>query len=351
MTQASNVSTMPPSAQSADPARRRPPRGGSPKATGAWRRRLVTAGHAALSLGLCAYLVAGIDATQLRVALAAADRTRVVAALLVLAVVPVLAAERWLRTCAATGIRAGRGFIYPAAYAGMFAGQFLPSALGMDAVRLALLWRQRVGLSAGIQSLAIDRGCGVAALAALAVGGLPFTLDRLPPGLPVPAIALTLLGVAAGVALLFADRLPVPRWLRQGPSGRVLALLRATRAAICTRDVLVAFLLGGAIHLIAIFAVLLLARAFGFELHYRDLLTLTAAAIFVSMLPVSFNGWGVREGALMLGLSLLAVPREIALLIAFLYGAGGALASLPGSLSWRRLRAPADGTGQDSRSA
>ena len=132
---------------------------------------------------------------------------------------------------------------------------------------------------------------------------------------------------------------------------RVLALLRATRAAICTRDVLVAFLLGGAIHLIAIFAVLLLARAFGFELHYRDLLTLTAAAIFVSMLPVSFNGWGVREGALMLGLSLLAVPREIALLIAFLYGAGGALASLPGSLSWRRLRAPADGTGQDSRSA
>lgn len=96
---------------------------------------------------------------------------------------------------------------------------------------------------------------------------------------------------------------------------------------------------------------LLLARAFGFELRYRDLLTLTAGTIFVSMLPVSVQRLGVREGALMLGLSLLAVPREIALLIAFLDGAGGALASPPGSLSWRRLRAPVDGTGQDSRSA
>ena len=315
------------------------------------RRHLVAGIHAALSLGLCAYLVAGIDATQLRTALDAADRAQVVAALLVLAVVPLLAAERWLRTCAATGIRAGRGFIYPAAYAGMFAGQFLPSAIGMDAVRLALLWRQRVALSAGIRSLAIDRGCGVAALAVLAAGGLPFTLDRLPPGLPVPAAALALLGGAGGIAALFADRLPVPRWLHAGRCGRVLALLRGTRAAICTRDALVAFLLGGAIHLIAVFAVLLLARAFGFDLRYRELLTVTAVAIFVSMLPVSFNGWGVREGALTLGLALLAVPREIGLLIAFLYGAGGALASLPGSPSWRRLRASAGAPRQDSRSA
>jgi uncharacterized membrane protein YbhN (UPF0104 family) len=91
------------------------------------------------------------------------------------------------------------------------------------------------------------------------------------------------------------------------------------------------------LHVFAILAIWLLAQAFGQDLRLRDLVTVTAAAILVSMLPVSFNGWGVREGAMMLGLALLAVPREVALMISLLYGIGSALWSLPGSLTWRHL--------------
>jgi hypothetical protein len=46
---------------------------------------------------------------------------------------------------------------------------------------------------------------------------------------------------------------------------------------------------------------------------------------------------GVREGAMMLGLSLLAVPHDIALTISFQYAIGGVLSSLPCSVSWYRV--------------
>jgi uncharacterized membrane protein YbhN (UPF0104 family) len=80
--------------------------------------------------------------------------------------------------------------------------------------------------------------------------------------------------------------------------------------------------------------VLLLAHSFGYALQFLDLLTVVSFAIFAAVLPLSFNGWGVREGAMMLGMSILAVNRDAALMISFLYGVGLALASLPGSVSW-----------------
>ncbi len=61
-------------------------------------------------------------------------------------------------------------------------------------------------------------------------------------------------------------------------------------------------------------------------------MTVTAAAIFAGMLPIPFNGWGVCEGATMLRLSPLDVPREIARTTALLFGVAGVLCSLPGSV-------------------
>jgi hypothetical protein len=48
-----------------------------------------------------------------------------------------------LLTAPPPGTRLGRAFIDPDASAAMFAGRFLPSAIEIDAVRLALLWRER----------------------------------------------------------------------------------------------------------------------------------------------------------------------------------------------------------------
>jgi len=293
--------------------------------------------HAALSLALIFWLVSDLDWTTVKRTLLAADRLLVAAAFAVLAPIPLLAAERWRRASAALGIELSRRFFVRATYAALFAGQFLPAGVGPDAVRFTLLWRQRVVLGGAIQSIAIDRICGVGALLVLVYAGLPFTMDLLPAGSTLAIAAASALLVVGFGTLWLVDRWPLPAARRRGRLGRILSLISEGRAAIVSRHTAIALAFAVSLHLLAILAVTVLARAFGYELRFRELVTVTAAAILVSMLPISFNGWGLREGAMMLGLSLLAVPRDVALMISLLYGVGSALWSLPGSLLWRRL--------------
>lgn len=291
-----------------------------------------------LSLALVAYLVIKLDWSALARTFAAADPAGVLVAFIPILAIPLVASERWRCACLACGLALPHRFFAPAMYAGVFAGQFLPSGVGTDAVRLALLWRQDVPLRGGFQSIAVDRICGVSAIVVLIWVGLPFVLELLPTGTALPVALMSLATIGGGGALLLVDRLPLPARWRAGVLGRLFALIADARGALGTRHAAAALVIAVLIHLLSTTAVLLLARAFGYDLRLRDLLSVTAIAIFVTTLPISFNGWGVREAALVVGLSLLAVPREVALMVSLLFGVGGAIASLPGSVSWLRLR-------------
>jgi uncharacterized membrane protein YbhN (UPF0104 family) len=301
--------------------------------------------RAVLSLGLIAYLASNLDWHRVTDAIVRADRGLVAAAVALLAVVPLIAAVRWHSASCAANVRLRFRFFLPGTYAAMFAGQFLPSGIGVDAVRLALMWRQRVALGSAIQAIAIDRIAGVSAILVLAYGGMPFVLDLLPPGTAAPIAVMAAIIVTACAALLFVDRLPLPLPLRAGWRGRILALLAQIRAGIGTVHALAALACGLLVHLLSIGSIDLLAHAFGYDLALRQLTTVTAIALFAGMLPISFSGWGVREGAMMVGLALLAVPRDVAVTISFLYGVGSALVSLPGSVAWFHLRRTLDAPG------
>jgi hypothetical protein len=51
-------------------------------------------------------------------------------------------------------------------------------------------------------------------------------------------------------------------------------------------------------------------------------------------LPISFGGWGVREGVLVLLLGRLGVPAAQALSVSLLFGVFGIVSLLPGLLIW-----------------
>ncbi|HEX6827920.1 MAG TPA: lysylphosphatidylglycerol synthase transmembrane domain-containing protein [Burkholderiales bacterium] len=304
-----------------------------------WRRALLGWPlKAVLSLGLIALLAATVDWARIATSLGEADARFLVAALAALALTTPLTAERWRAAGRASRVRLPVSFFLRATYAAVFAGQFLPAGIGVDAARLGFLWHQKVPLRPAVQSLAVDRLAGVSAILFLMFAGMPFAVRLLPAAAVLPVVGTALLLVVACAGLLQVDRLPFPQRLRAGRMGHLLTLVADTRAAVATRPAAVAFACGVGLHALCILAVLLLARAFGHALDFRDLLTVVSFAIFAALLPISFNGWGVREGAMVLGLSLLAVGRDTALLISFLYGVGAALVALPGSLSWHKLR-------------
>jgi uncharacterized membrane protein YbhN (UPF0104 family) len=64
--------------------------------------------------------------------------------------------------------------------------------------------------------------------------------------------------------------------------------------------------------------------------------------LLLTSLPISFAGWGLREGAMIIALDVYGVPQETALALSLVYGVLHLVSGLPGLVLWllekRRLK-------------
>jgi hypothetical protein len=88
--------------------------------------------------------------------------------------------------------------------------------------------------------------------------------------------------------------------------------------------------------------VFLLLRDLGQKVALVTVLFLFPFVQLLSMLPISFAGWGLREGAMVVAFRLAGVPADAALGASILFGLCLFAASLPGLAAWLNLprRAP-----------
>ena len=87
-------------------------------------------------------------------------------------------------------------------------------------------------------------------------------------------------------------------------------------------------------HLLAVAAVVLIAAALGLALDFRHAVGIVATAVLLAAVPLSVNGWGIREGAMVAGLSLVGIGPADAFLISVLFGLGMMFSTLPGAALW-----------------
>lgn len=60
--------------------------------------------------------------------------------------------------------------------------------------------------------------------------------------------------------------------------------------------------------------------------------------MLVSMAPISFAGWGVREGAMIVGLAWLGVVAADALAMSVAFGFLQVMLAVPGAVLWMARR-------------
>lgn len=289
----------------------------------------------ALSGALILGLVYWLDWREVGKEIAGADPGLLVVALLVLIPTVPLVAGRWMQCAIASGIRLPPSFFAKATYSATFAGQFLPAGVGVDAVRLAYFVHQRARLAHALQSIVLDRLVGIVTIVLVLALGMPVIWDRLSPVLRLFATALVL-ATAFGVAVLWGlGRL---RMLREfagtGKRKKLITLLLGVRGSLLSRAVGESFLLALAAYGLNILSVMLITASLGTGVGYWELLAVVSMAMFASLLPISVNGWGIREGAMVVGLSVLAVPKATAFGVSILFGISGALVTLPGAFLW-----------------
>lgn len=164
----------------------------------------------------------------------------------------------------------------------------LPGGLGADVVRYAE-WGQSASLAGNMAQAALSERIAGGFVLALVSAGL---------------VCAVVLGPAVGALSVVAGALvPMLLW-RVAPSGGKIA---GTISVLRSRTVL-AWTLGNQACAISAFALAL--HAAGIHAGALQLLMLASVSAFVTMLPISINGYGVRELALAGLSSTIAVPMS-----------------------------------------
>jgi hypothetical protein len=223
---------------------------------------------------------------------------------------------RWMILLQAQGIGITRFRVIQLVFAGLFASNFLPTTIGGDLVRIV-----------GVSTYARDRVTGVATVVVdrlISVIGMFFVL---PFSWPLISSALSSgLGIFSSIAFInsrfirsirdFASRLwkALAMWAKD-PRSLLLALMTSW--------------LGVAFYFAAVWVC---ARGLDIEVSIFDVAGVTGLTYFLTLLPISINGYGIRElGVLALYAQLGAQP-EAAAALALITRAMLLTVSLPGAI-------------------
>ena len=227
---------------------------------------------------------------------------------------------------------------------GAFLNQVFPSTAAGDAARI-IRWRgDGMNTGSAFGSVFMDRLSGAAGAAILAAfGGWLLAQHGVASYLTVPILTLSLSAIALTLAFIWFARSRRAKSIRIfGHAYRVLDQLR--NGLVTNRRFfgsLVYSVLGHSISGLAVYCV---ALSLSVDVPMLLLISITSIVILVSMIPITFAGWGLREASFLTLLVPFNVSSEDAVLIGILFGLICLVAALPGGLSlicdWGRGRQP-----------
>jgi glycosyltransferase 2 family protein len=244
-----------------------------------------------------------------------------------------LAAARWWSLMRGNGILTTRSWAIRAAFTSLFIGQFLPGTVGADGAKLWLLWRAGHPVRSAAASIVADRVAALIGVLALILASLPDLLSLSVPEM-VRAVLAAVVVIAVAVGLLLSVPVRLPAALRGGRLEAGFRMVDDVRRSLWSGAAALAVVLSIAIHLLSVSAVVLIASALGAALDFRHAVGIVATAILLAAVPLSVNGWGIREGAMVAGLSLVGIGQADAFLISVMFGLGMMLSTVPGAALW-----------------
>jgi glycosyltransferase 2 family protein len=303
---------------------------------------LVRWGGTLLLIGL---VLALIDVGELAAILGGARPGLVLAVIGVALLERVISTHRWWLLLRAKGMTVRFRSLFSLHMAASFAGSFLPSTLGPDALRIAMIARRT--------------GRPVDCIAASVVDRIMMVLGTM----IAAAIAVMAAAMIAGAAHLSAGH----QWYVVGAAAAACAatLLAANRRAMrlvgrISREIfgrriaeLFARIYWGMYEYRGQYALLaqcaaitvvvlivrvaytwLAAMALGVDVSFAALLVVLPIAWVIVMLPISVGGLGLQEGAFVVLLGLAGVPAAAAVAVSLLEQITNRLATAPGLVFW-----------------
>jgi uncharacterized membrane protein YbhN (UPF0104 family) len=220
-------------------------------------------------------------------------------------------------------------------FIGMYFNLILPTSVGGDVVRAWYLDGQSGRRLASFLSVLADRVSGLLVLLGLACVAVAVCPIALPPWVPWSVWGTAGGGLLALTGFALFD-------FRSSPAARIPAAARVLgkverlkanstslfRPALLIQTTALSLVVQAANVLI----VYLVGRAIGAPVPAAYYWIVVPMVTLLTLLPISLNGMGVREGGMVLFLAPLGIPEGTALSLAFLWFAVFTAASLAGGL-------------------
>ena len=295
-----------------------------------------------MSLALLGYLFVTTDRDALARRMRTGDTFYLVAAMALYGLTLAIAVWRWRLLLHTQGYRASMGHLSASYLVATFFNNFLPSNIGGDVIRVRDSSKLTGSTTTSLAVVVIDRILGLGALYVLALGAYLAAGPELR-DLAGARPALFALG------LLFAALAYV--FFRPGTARRLMAAVGGTHlpwaqsrfervqgAVHVYREevaaVWAAFAGSIALQALVVYYYFFVGRALHIPVALSACFLIVPLCTLVQTLPISFNGWGVRESVFILYFAQLGLPRESALAFS-LVGAGlMVLLSLSGAVVW-----------------
>ncbi len=298
-----------------------------------WNRRTKALIKVLLSVLLLFWLFRSVHPAEI---LSAATKANI--GFLVLAAVCQVASNwmagfRWYLTMNILDIHELPSFFVRGFFKGTFFNQVLPGSIGGDGVRMFDLKALGYGASEAFEGVIIDRGIGLLCLLALCLFGTFLGSNLLPQALLRGIKTICISGIAGFGLLAILSRVPIQKKI-----GWISFFTRISEKIWCIfgsgRKIGIIIALSVFVHLLAVLSIYFISLSIGQNLGLLIFLVIFPSVVLLTVIPVSFAGWGVREGA-MVGLFMSAgADKAPILLISILYGFLVIVASFPGLFFW-----------------
>ena len=309
------------------------------------RRLALLAVKVAVSVVLLTWLFSQIDMTRLWTGARRASVPLLLTALTVYGVGVLASTWRWHLLLHAQHVDVRRRSLFGSFLVAAFFNNFLPSNIGGDVIRIRDTARPAGSLTLAATVVLIDRGLGLMGLVLVAaVSATVAAGQSAPQATPIGPSWLWagfLLGAAVSAPAVLApvgfSRLlkPLtvfhPKWV----GGRI-ETLTGTLARFRNRPTALAGCFGCAVFVQASTVVFyfIVASALHLPVTFWDLAVIVPLSFVVQMLPVSLNGFGVREAAFAFYFTRLGQPIESALLVSLVPTALVMIFSLSRAAVW-----------------
>jgi uncharacterized membrane protein YbhN (UPF0104 family) len=287
----------------------------------------------AVSVGLFAFVWSRLGVSTAAFSIDQLQPAWVIGALAVIAFAVCLSGFRWSLLAKRLGADLDAKPAIAITFGALFVGQILPSTLGVDAVRTWLACRNGRPLAPILGALFLDRACGMLGLAALILLGisrLALLGDKqivTMAGYCVGGL-IALAGFAA-LGLFVTARARLAGWFKRGQD-----FLAGAFGAMTLQSLSVAICISFCAQSLLAFSIYLAARALGVEVSAADVMAAVPLALLIATLPISINGWGIREGAMVALLGLTGMAPDKAFSLSVMFGAAQFVAVLPGAAYW-----------------